>query len=199
MAIPSAGVRIECTLQNGAVAALNVWHGITSVSGAPTVAAAQVLVDRLRDFYVAINSQLLIGTNVTIGSKVIAIGQTPNVYVGVTPRTTAGTLAGPALPLQTCLTLKLRTVDATRRGRGHIYLWPFSQSQNPATVPVSTLTAAINTAAAGLPSSPSSATPALAVFSRIGSGTPTAPNPYMTAIDSAVASTTWSVLRSRRR
>lgn len=199
MAIPSACIRIEVTLSNGPVTALNVWHGLTSLTGAPTVSDSQVLVDRLRDFYVAINGQLAIGTNVTIGSKVVAIGQDPEQYVGVTPRTTTGTLAGDALPFQTTLTLKLRTPDATRRGRGHIFLWPFSESQNTATIPASTLTSAVNTAAANLVSSPFSALPALGVLSRIGSGTPAAPNPYFTAINSAVCSTSWSALRSRRR
>lgn len=199
MAIPSSAVRIEVTMANGPVTALNVWHGQTAVSGAPTVADAQVLVDRLRDFYVALQNQMAIGTNTTIGSKVIAIGQNPETYVGVTPRTASSTLAGDALPLQTTLTLKLRTPNATRRGRGHIYLWPFTEGQNSATIPVSTLTAAVNTAAASLISSPFSTLPALGILSRIGSGTAAAPDPYLTLINSAVCSTSWSVLRSRRR
>jgi hypothetical protein len=103
------------------------------------------------------------------------------------------------LPTQTTLTVKLRTPDATRRGRGRVFLSQFIETQNTGGVPTSALVSAVNTAAAGLISSPFSTLPALAVLSKLGTGTPEAPNPYMTTIQSAVSGSTWTVLRSRRR
>ncbi len=199
MAIPSSGIEIKCTWSSSFFQGVNVWHGITAVSGAPSVTDAQVLVDRLRDFYTGIADQIASGTTITCGATVVAIGQTPKVFVPVTPRVVSGVRTGEPLPAQTCLTLKLRTPDATRRGRGRIYLSNFIEDQNTSGLPTSALISDVNTNAATLLSTPVTAVPALAVLSKIGTGTPAAPNPYMTTLNSAVSSNTWSVLRSRRK
>lgn len=200
MAIPLDAVRIEVAYSGSVPNALNVWHGLTDAAhGLPTVANAQVLVDRLRDFYTGILDQIATGVTITVGSKVIAIGADPEQFVAVTPRVLAGTRAGEILPLQTCLTVKLRTPNATRRGRGRIFLNGFLEDQNSNGSPSSTLIADINANAPTLISSPPSTLPALAILSRVGSGTPAAPNPYLTGLSSAVAGSSWVVLRSRRK
>jgi len=198
MALAASTIRIVCTWSGNGFNGVNVWNGVTSVSGPPAVADAQVLVDRLRDFYTAIASVIASGTTITVGAPVVAIGQTPNTFVGVTPRTIAMTGAGELLPLGTTLTVKLRTPDATRRGRGRIFLGNLTESNSLGGVPIATALNTINTACNGLISSPFSTLPALAVLSKIGSGTPANPNPYTTSLQSAIASNRWSVLRSRR-
>ncbi len=199
MPIPSACIEITCAWSSSGWQGVNIWHGQTASSGAPTVTDSQVLVDRLQTFYNALASSIASGTTITVGSVVKAIGQTPVSYVGTTPRTVTCTHTGDTLPTQTTLTVRLRTPDATRRGRGHIFLGNFGEDQNIGGVPISGLATTINTAAAGLISSPFSTLPALGVLSRVGSGTPASPNPYFTALLTAVAGSGWTVLRSRRR
>lgn len=199
MAIPSAAVRIDVLWTSTNWTGVNVWHGQTSISGAPTTADTQTLVDRLQTFYTALAPQIGSSAVLTVGVRAIAIGQTPVQFIPVTPRTVGGSRAGEPLPTQTTLTLKLRTPNATKRGRGRIFLGQFLEDQSSSGVPSSTLVSAVNTAAAGLISSPFSALPALGVLSELGTGTPAAPDPYLTLINSAVSGTTWTVLRSRRR
>jgi len=197
--MPSAAVEIKSTWNSGSFQGVNVWHGWTAASGAPTVADAQTLVDRLRDFYTGILDQIATGTTITVGSTVTAIGQTPVSFIPVVPRVLAGLRSGEILPSQTCLTVKLRTVNATRRGRGRIFLGNFLEDQNNNGQPSATLVSDVNTNAATLISSPAGTFPTLTVLSKLGTGTPAAPDPFMTALSSAVAGSTWSVLRSRRR
>lgn len=199
MSIPTAAVRIDAVWANASVSGVNVWHGQTAVSGSPTVTDTQTLVDRLQTFYTAIADRISTGTTVTVGARAIAIGLTPEQFIAVTPRVVAGTAAGDPLPLQTTLTLKLRTVNATRRGRGRVYLSFMTESDSSNGAPTAVLLNDVNTAAAGLISSPSTTLPALGVLSNLGNGTVVAPDPYLTVINSAVAGTQWSVLRSRRR
>lgn len=195
MALVAGDIRIEVRI-SGAFAppdgALNVWHA--HVVPAALAVNSQVVVDAMRDFYTAIADRYPSGNVIfTVGSRVIHLGVTPNVLLGVTPRVVnaSGTNVD-VLPLQTALTVKLKGAGLVRRQQGRIYLpAPLETESTGAGAPTAAFLSDVNTAyGLFLINAAFSATQYPAVYSRADN--------VLYPVIAGGPSSSWSVLRSRR-
>lgn len=118
----------------------NVWH-----FGGSAADPFEPVRDKVRAFYDALKSRQSTAWRI----ERMVFGQVPALGAGTAlidqqefEINISGTNAAAALPNQTCLVVSLRTTRSGRRGRGRIYLGPFTEADNDQAVPAASMPAA---------------------------------------------------------
>jgi len=187
--MPSMRVRTGFT--GGMVGAgLNTAYFFTATANATS---AQAAVDRMRDFWTAMNSSMNVNLSWNVQGIVqvfdAATGDTTS-EISVTPRTGAGTVSGDPLPFANQGLLRLTSVTFVggRRVQGHWNIPGPSEGANTAGgVPLASYITVLQNAGTA---AATGADPALAVWSR--------KHGILAIVASTVAVGKWAVLRSRR-
>lgn len=191
-----------------------IWTG-TGVGGAlstfyfgpnmnaHTLADRQACIDRIRDFWVALQTHMQIGVTFVVDGNMDFIDDTTGALIGsaaATARTAQGTLTGDPLPYQTqgLVRWNTATIADGHRLRGHTYIPCPMESENTSGAPVAAYVTALNTAGAA---ALAAGTFQLCVWHRPvinSSGVVTRPGSNG-PVTGAVGQGSWSVLRSRRQ
>lgn len=176
-----------------------VWSGSLAANGLSTMyfrapmdaTTAQAAVDKVRDFWTALNAHIMLGVRWTVLGTVDELDNTGLLVAsqGATSRTGTGTLVSDALPLQTQGEVAWLTGSFVggRRQIGRTFIgWP-GEVDSTDGIPVAGYVTALQTAASALVTA---APNELAVWSRA--------HQLHASVTSAVARGEWRVLRSRR-
>lgn len=167
-----------------------------------TLADRQACVDRIRDFWVALQTHIQIGVTFNVDGNIDFIDPANGQLVGsgtATARVGQGTLAGDPLPYQTqgLVRWNTNTIADGHRLRGHTYIPAPMESENTSGAPVAAYVTAANAAGAA---ALAAGTFNLVVWHRPvvdSSGTVTRAG-SSGLVTGAVGQASWSVLRSRR-
>lgn len=194
--------RVRTTWAAGPVTGSLSTHYFGPNMNAPTTTEIQACVDRVRDFWTALNNHIQIGTTWTTEASVDAISDIDGQLVTSFPstsRTGQGTLAGDPLPYQTQGLVKwlTSTVADGHRLRGHTYIPAPMESENTSGAPVAAYVTACGTAAAAMLAA---GTYNLVIWHRPvfdSSGT-IIRNGSSGLVTGGSGQPSWSVLRSRR-
>lgn len=170
--------------------------------GVTTLAERQACIDRVRDFWVAMQTHMAIGTTFVVDGNMDFISEADGSLIGsaaATSRTAQGTLAGDPLPTQTqgLVRWNTATIADGHRLRGHTYVPVPMESENTLGAPIAAYVTALNTAAAALLVN---GTFNLMVWHRpIELGKPHGPRVGSSGlVTGGVGQGSWAVLRSRR-
>ena len=170
--------------------------------GTHTLAERQACIDRVRDFWVAMQTHMQIGVTFVVDGNMDFIAEADGTLIGsaaATSRTAQGTLTGDPLPYQTqgLVRWNTATIADGHRLRGHTYIPTPMESENTSGSPVAAYVTALNTAGAALLVNGSFN---LCIWHRpIESGKPHGPRVGSSGlVTGAVGQGSWSVLRSRR-
>ena len=167
-----------------------------------TGADNQACVDRVRDFWTALNPGIATGVNWTCGGVVDFINTVDGALVNTaatTARTGTGSQSGDPLPFQNqgLIQWLTATIVDGHRLRGHTYIPVPMEAESAGGVPNSTYTGRLATASAALLAS---GTFGLVVWHRpvFDAGGSLVRNGTNAAVTGGVGKGSWSVLRSRR-
>lgn len=170
--------------------------------GTTTLAERQACIDRVRDFWTALNNHMAIGTTWVVDGNIDFIAEADGTLIGsaaATSRTAQGTLAGDPLPPQTqgLVRWNTATIADGHRLRGHTYIPVPMESENVVGAPNAAYINALNTAAAALLAA---GTYNLCIWHRpIEADQPGGPRAGSSGlVTGGVGQGNWSVLRSRR-
>lgn len=147
--------RVRTAWSGSASAGSLSTHYFGGISGVPTVADVQGCIDRVRDFWTALNPGILTGVTWTVQAVVDFLGdddgKLTSSLAGVA-RTGTGSLAGEPLPFQTqgLVAWSTSTILNGHRLRGHTYVPAPSESDNAGGSPQASYVTRLGTAAAAL-------------------------------------------------
>jgi hypothetical protein len=177
-------------------------HYFGTTSGTPSVADIQACIDRIRDFWTALNGHIATGVNWSVGGIVDHIDAVNGDLVGSTSavtRTGTGTLSGDPLPAQTQGLIQWTTaaIVDSHRLRGHTYVPAPIETDSTGGAPVAAYVTALGTAVAA---ALVTGTYTLGVWHRPVFSPPgtLVRNGEWDSCTGGVGKGTWAVLRSRR-
>lgn len=147
--------RVRTVWSGSASAGSLSTHYFGATSSVPTTADIQACVDRVRDFWTALNAGILTGVTWTVQGTVDFLGDDDGVLtssMSVTQRTGTGTLAGEPLPFQTqgLVAWTTATIFNGHRLRGHTYVPAPAESDNAGGSPQASYVTRLGTAAAAM-------------------------------------------------
>jgi hypothetical protein len=112
-------------INGGGAASSGPFYNITHVhSSAPDNTKVSGYSAAFATFYQAIKAIYFTSTTVTVNYKVVAVDATPPILWPSTPTSVVGTGTTGFQPPQVCYVCSWKTLQATRHGRGRIYLGP---------------------------------------------------------------------------
>lgn len=167
------------------------WAGATTDDPEGFVQEAEEARDRLQAFWEHLRPAMKTGTTIRPVARAVVVSLTPpgEIPLSAPPVLTCSSNST-ALPWQTQGVITLRTGEATRRGRGRIFIPYLTIVQGDDGVPSTAMQTLMNTAADEL-STPAGVTPLNLVLYHRDLGT-------ATNVGSAQARNYWAFLSSRR-